>query len=170
MIPVYLVVSIFRQLLTRAHLCLNNAWCEWQYDLNKAMYDAARFHTKEPKRKWEDLENNKRLIIHSEWMKIIIRWSIKSSFMWRHLDSIYLLKIILLHTDLRRIVYNRIWRNLQRIVYCRILKSCRSSWPAENNSCRTHTKSCRTVTGDRRLFHALQYTLYLEHQRGESKW
>ena len=65
-IPVYLVVSIFRQ----------------------------------------PMESNKRLIIHSEWMKIIIRWSIKSSFMWRHLDSDYLLRINLLDTDLRRIVHN----------------------------------------------------------------
>ena len=35
------------------------------------------------------------------------------------------------------------------------LKICRSLWPAENESCRSHMKSCRTVTDDRRLFHAL---------------
>ena len=35
------------------------------------------------------------------------------------------------------------------------LKTYRSLWPAESDPCRSHTKSCRTVTDDRRLFHAL---------------
>ena len=35
------------------------------------------------------------------------------------------------------------------------LKNCQSLWPADNESCRSHMKSFRTVTDDRRLFHAL---------------
>ena len=39
------------------------------------------------------------------------------------------------------------------------LKNCRSLWPAEDESCRSHMKLCRTVTDDRRLFHGLSKIL-----------
>ena len=32
------------------------------------------------------------------------------------------------------------------MIYYWTLKTCRSLWPAENESCRSHMKSCRTVT------------------------
>ena len=41
------------------------------------------------------------------------------------------------------------------MIYHWNLKTWRSLWPAENESGRSHMNSCRTVTDDRRLFHAL---------------
>ena len=42
-------------------------------------------------------------------------------------------------------------------VYYWNLKTCRSLWLADNESCRSHMKFCRTVTDDRRLFHTLSW-------------
>ena len=41
------------------------------------------------------------------------------------------------------------------MIYYWNLKTCRSLWPAEFESCRSHMKSYRTVTDDRRFCHAL---------------
>lgn len=91
------------------------------------------------------------------WGKDLSQWKLSSDELWNEgaCDVTYLVQIyfsilmlnahttILLDTDLRRIVDNWIWR------------TCRSLWMAENESCRTHTKSCRAMTSDRRLFHVL---------------
>ena len=42
-----------------------------------------------------------------------------------------------------------------------LLKFGRSLWLAENESCRSHMKSCLTVTDDRRLFHALKVVIHI---------
>ena len=44
---------------------------------------------------------------------------------------------------------------LLHLIYYWNLKTWQSLWLAENECCRSHMKSCRTVTDDRRLFHAL---------------
>ena len=42
------------------------------------------------------------------------------------------------------------------MIYYWNLKNCRSLRPEDNKFCQSHIKSCRTVTDDRRLFHALE--------------
>ena len=51
------------------------------------------------------------------------------------------------------------------MIYYWDLKTCRSLWLAENEFCRSHMKSCRTVTDDRRLFHVLRISVSADQHR-----